>query len=225
MTHIEFDQHHIWHPYNHLPSHQPMLAIRSARGCRLQLEDGRTLIDGMSSWWSAIHGYNHPTINAAAIDQIQTLPHIMFGGLTHQPAISLAQKLIQLSPPGLVKVFFADSGSIAVEVALKVALQYWKALAKPEKSKFLALEHAYHGDTFGAMSVCDPVSGMHHLFSDNLMQNIFAPAPQPGLVTNNNHDLDALETLFKQHHHELAAFILEPMVQGAGGMRFYRAAY
>jgi adenosylmethionine-8-amino-7-oxononanoate aminotransferase len=225
MSNLQFDQQHIWHPYNRLPSDQPALAVKTASGCVIQLENGETLIDAMSSWWSAIHGYNHPAINAAAIDQIQTLSHIMFGGLTHQPAVELAQKLIQLSPEGLDKIFFADSGSIAVDVALKVALQYWKAKQQPQKSRFLALEHAYHGDTFGAMSVCDPVSGMHHLFHDNLMPNLFAPAPLAGLQINDDRDLRALEQLFAEHHTTLAAFIIEPMVQGAGGMRFYRPAY
>ncbi|MGE4501596.1 MAG: adenosylmethionine--8-amino-7-oxononanoate transaminase [Thiomicrospira sp.] len=225
MSYTQFDQNHIWHPYNRLPSAQPALAVKSANGSLIHLETGETLLDAMSSWWSAIHGYNHPTINAAAIEQIQTLSHIMFGGFTHQPAIELAQKLIQLTPPGLEKVFFADSGSVAVEVALKVALQYWKARKQPQKSTFLALQHAYHGDTFGAMSVCDPVHGMHHLFAENLMPNLFAPAPLAGLQINENADIIALEQLFAKHHATLAAFILEPIVQGAGGMRFYRPAY
>lgn len=225
MNQLAFDQCHIWHPYNKLPSISPQLDVLSAQGSLIQLADGRSLIDGMSSWWSAIHGYNHPAITQAAIDQIQTLSHIMFGGFTHAPAIELAQKLVRITPPGLANVFFADSGSISVEVALKVALQYWKSRRQPEKNRFLALQNAYHGDTFGAMSVCDPVSGMHHLFADNLMPNLFAPAPQPGLVATNNQDLAQLENLFVKHHHKLAAFILEPMVQGAGGMRFYRAEY
>lgn len=225
MQSPNFDQQHIWHPYNKLPSTHLQLEVASAEGSLIRLEDGRELLDAMSSWWSSIHGYNHPVINQAAIDQIQTLSHIMFGGFTHQPAIQLSKKLIEVSPAGLDKVFFADSGSVSVEVALKVALQYWKSRQCPEKNRFLALQHAYHGDTFGAMSVCDPVEGMHHLFSDNLMPNYFAPAPQPGLVVENNDDIQALEALFEQHHPELAAFILEPLVQGAGGMRFYRPEY
>lgn len=223
MNRLSFDQCHIWHPYNKLPSTSPQLDVISAQGSLIQLADGRTLIDGMSSWWSAIHGYNHPQITQAAIDQIQHLSHIMFGGFTHQPAIELAQKLVQITPPGLVNVFFADSGSISVEVALKVALQYWKSRHQPQKSRFLALENAYHGDTFGAMSVCDPISGMHHLFADNLMNNLFAPAP--GLVVSDDQDIKQLEVIFHDHHQQLAAFIVEPMVQGAGGMHFYRAAY
>lgn len=223
MNRLSFDQCHIWHPYNKLPSASPQLEVISAQGSLIQLADGRTLIDGMSSWWSAIHGYNHPQITQAAIEQIQHLSHIMFGGFTHEPAIELAQKLAQIAPPGLVNIFFADSGSISVEVALKVALQYWKSRHQPQKNRFLALENAYHGDTFGAMSVCDPISGMHHLFADNLMNNLFAPAP--GLVSNDNQDIKQLEAIFNDHHHQLAAFIVEPMVQGAGGMHFYRAAY
>jgi len=225
MTESNFDQQHIWHPYNKLPSTQPQLNVSHASGSLIYLDNGDVLIDAMSSWWSAIHGYNHPTINQAAKQQIDQLSHIMFGGFTHQPAIDLAQLLVEITPSGLDKIFFADSGSIAVEVALKVSLQYWKSANHPEKSKFLALKKAYHGDTFGAMSVCDPDDGMHSLFNSNMMQNIFAPAPQPGLVVHYKQDLDELQALFKAHHHELAAFIVEPLVQGAGGMHFYRPEY
>ena len=225
MTNLEFDRQHIWHPYNKIPSAHPQLEVVSAQGSHIHLATGETLVDAMSSWWSSLHGYSHPVINGAAIAQVQQLSHIMFGGFTHQPAVQLAKQLIEISPQGLDKVFFADSGSVSIEVALKVALQYWKSVNRPEKHRFLALQHAYHGDTFGAMSVCDPQDGMHHLFSDNLMQNIFAPAPQPGLVVDHNQDIEALEALFEQHHTQLAAFILEPLVQGAGGMRFYRPAY
>lgn len=227
-----FDQNHIWHPYNRLPANQPNLEIASAKGSLLQTVDGRELIDGMSSWWATIHGYNHPTINRTACEQIETLSHVMFGGLTHQPAIELAKKLVEITPKGLDKVFFADSGSVSVEVALKVALQYWKSKNQPAKSKFLALRNGYHGDTFGAMAVCDPINGMHHLFADNLMQNLFAPAPkplQPGLVVDkqpeDKAEIAELEQVFAKHHQQLAALILEPVVQGAGGMRFYPASY
>lgn len=225
MNPLNFDRNHIWHPYNRLPSLATQLCVQKAQGNLITLDSGQILIDGMSSWWSSIHGYNHPEINKAAIEQIQTLSHVMFGGLTHEPAIQLADKLIQITPPGLDKIFFADSGSVSIEVALKVALQYWKSKQRPEKSRFLALRNAYHGDTFGAMSVCDPVNGMHHLFSDNLMPNLFAPAPSPGLVVDDHSDIEALEALIKNHHNELAALILEPIVQGAGGMRFYRPEY
>lgn len=232
MDSNKFDQNHIWHPYNRLPASLPNLEIASAEGSLLKTSDGRELIDGMSSWWATIHGYNHPVINQAACEQINTLAHIMFGGLTHQPAIKLAKKLVEITPEGLDKVFFADSGSVSIEVALKVALQYWKSKNQPAKSKFLALRNGYHGDTFGAMAVCDPINGMHHLFADNLMQNLFAPAPnqlQPDLVVGdspkNNDDIVALEQLLANHHQELAGLVLEPIVQGAGGMRFYPASY
>jgi adenosylmethionine---8-amino-7-oxononanoate aminotransferase len=220
---MDFDRFHIWHPYNSLPSRQPQLQVESANHCLITLTDGRQLIDAMSSWWSAIHGYNHPAINAAAKSQIDQLSHIMFGGFTHQPAIELADLLISITPAGLDKIFFADSGSISVEVAIKVSLQYWKSRGQPHKSKFLALKQAYHGDSFGAMSVCDPDEGMHSLFKDNIMQNIFAPSP--GLVENMPNCLIELEALFIKHQHELSAFILEPLVQGAGGMLFYPAEY
>ncbi|WP_248850433.1 adenosylmethionine--8-amino-7-oxononanoate transaminase [Thiomicrospira microaerophila] len=220
---MDFDRLHIWHPYNSLPSLHTQLEVESANHCLIKLRDGRELIDAMSSWWSAIHGYNHPVINAAAKSQIDQLSHIMFGGFTHQPAIELAELLISISPKGLDKIFFADSGSISVEVALKVSLQYWKSRNQPEKSKFLALKHAYHGDSFGAMSVCDPDEGMHSLFKDNIMQNVFAPSP--GLAKNMSNCLIELEALFIKHQHQLAAFILEPLVQGAGGMLFYPAEY
>lgn len=220
---MNFDRHHIWHPYNSLPSLHTQLEVESASHCQIKLRDGRQLIDAMSSWWSAIHGYNHPIINTAAKSQIDHLSHIMFGGFTHQPAIELAELLISISPKGLDKIFFADSGSISVEVALKVSLQYWKSRNLPEKSKFLALKHAYHGDSFGAMSVCDPDEGMHNLFKDNIMQNIFAPSP--GLAKNMPNCLTELEALFIKHQHQLAAFILEPLVQGAGGMLFYPPEY
>lgn len=225
MNSIDFDRTHIWHPYNRLPSNTPQLKVKKAQGSLIHLDNGEVLVDAMSSWWSSIHGYSHPKINRTAIEQIETLSHVMFGGLTHDPAIQLADKLIQITPPGLDKIFFADSGSVSIEVALKVALQYWKSKQRPEKSRFLALRNAYHGDTFGAMSVCDPVNGMHHLFSDNLMPNLFAPAPSPGLVVDDHSDIEALGALIKSHHTELAALILEPIVQGAGGMRFYRPEY
>ena len=229
MKAIQFDQHHIWHPYNRLPANLPALNAVATQGCRITLDDGNQLLDAMSSWWSAIHGYNHPKILAAAHDQLSIMPHVMFGGFTHQPATELARALIDITPAGLEHVFFADSGSIAVEVALKMALQYWKSIGQPQKSKFIALKHAYHGDTFGAMSVCDPVDGMHHLFAQNLMPNFFADAPlichHPSLPLNNQACLDSLKAILEQHHQHIAAFIFEPIIQGAGGMRFYSADY
>ena len=219
---LDFDKNHIWHPYNRLPSVQSQLLVESAYECTLELSSGEKLIDGMSSWWSAIHGYNHPEINKQAIAQIETLSHVMFGGLTHQPALELAQKLISITPVNLDRIFFADSGSISVEVALKVSLQYWKALRQPQKHRFLALKNAYHGDTFGAMSVCDPDDGMHSLFHQNLLQNFFVTSPDQG---DNALQIAELRKTLETHHHEIAAFILEPIVQGAGGMRFYNPNY
>ncbi len=216
----------LWHPYAAAPAAIAPYAVKSASGTRLTLHDGRELIDGMSSWWAVIHGYNHPRLNAALTTQLQDMAHVMFGGLTHEPAIMLAEKLLAIAPAGLARVFFSDSGSVAVEVALKMALQYWVSLAKPEKNRILSLRQGYHGDTFGAMSVCDPVNGMHHIFSDRLMPQIFAAAPQiPFSGVWDESDTDEIAGLIERHHAELAAVILEPIVQGAGGMRFYHPQY
>jgi len=219
-----FDQQHIWHPYTSLPASFPPYPITSASGVRLKLEDGRELIDGMASWWCAIHGYNHPVLNQAIKDQTDKMAHVMFGGLTHQPAVDLAKKLIEITPKPLQNTFFADSGSVAVEVAIKLALQYWQALNKPNKSKLLSLKYAYHGDTFGAMAVCDPVNGMHSLFKNTLAQHYFVDAPYCG-EDYHEEDILKLKQLLEQHHQNIAAFILEPLVQGAGGMRLYNAEY
>ncbi len=220
------DRLHIWHPYSSMNHSVPSYYIKSASGVRLKLADGRELIDGMSSWWCAIHGYNHPTLNAAISVQMEKMAHIMFGGLTHEPAARLAKTLVDLTPNALDKVFFSDSGSVSVEVAIKMALQYWQSSGRPEKSKFLALQNGYHGDTFAAMSVCDPDTGMHHLFGDVLAKQIFTESPRcqfdkpfdPASILD-------LETKFYMHASELAAVILEPIVQGAGGMRFYSPEY
>lgn len=223
---LEFDREHIWHPYSSMINPPPMTPVVSASGTRLQLNDGRELVDGMSSWWSTIHGYNHPALNEAAKSQIDQMSHVMFGGITHEPAIELARKLVRMSPGGLDKVFIADSGSVSVEVAIKMALQYWQSLGQGEKHKLVTLQGGYHGDTFGAMSVCDPVTGMHEIFTGVLPKHHFVPRPvskfgEPLLQS----DSDALEEVLRDHADELAALILEPIVQGAGGMYFYSADY
>ncbi|WP_127023042.1 adenosylmethionine--8-amino-7-oxononanoate transaminase [Rheinheimera mangrovi] len=226
IINLEFDRQHIWHPYTSLSKPLPVYPVVSAQGCELMLEDGRTLVDGTSSWWAAIHGYNHPELNQALVAQSQKMSHVMFGGITHQPAVDLAVLLLQMVPEGLSKVFFADSGSISVEVAIKMALQYWLGLNRPEKSRLLTIQKGYHGDTFAAMSVCDPVDGMHSMFKDQIIPQLFAPAPQSQFDGEFlAADELALTALFEQHHQHLAAFILEPILQGAGGMRFYHPDY
>ncbi len=223
---INIDAQHVWHPYSSMQSDIPVFAVESAKGVRLQLTDGRELIDGMSSCWCAIHGYNHPRLNAAIQQQIERMSHVMFGGLTHETASRLAARLVELTPQGLHSVFFADSGSVSVEVALKMALQYWIAVGKKDKQRFVSLRGGYHGDTFGAMSVCDPVTGMHGLFSSMLPQQIFveSPACRFDEACSDQHLLDMTQVL-KRHHAEIAAVVVEPVVQGAGGMRFYSPQY
>ena len=222
----QFDRDHIWHPYSSFDNPPPVFPVVSAKGVRLHLADGRELIDGMASWWSAIHGYGHPVLNRAATEQIDTLSHVMFGGLTHPQAVQLCQKLVSLSPEGLERVFLSDSGSVAVEVAIKMALQYWASRGQKRKHRLMALRNGYHGDTMGAMATCDPVTGMHHLFSDVLPDHYFVDAPSAGF--NDPvipHELEAIESTLAAHHQDIAAFILEPVVQGAGGMRIYAPAY
>ena len=223
---LEIDLQHIWHPYASFVNSPPVYPVASASGVTLCLSDGTELLDGMSSWWCAIHGYNNDVLNQAVEKQIGKMSHVMFGGLTHQPAAELAQLLVDITPEGLNKVFFSDSGSVAVEVALKMALQYWHSLGRPGKNKMLAFRQGYHGDTIGAMSVCDPVTGMHHLFNNNLMQNLFAPAPSPGFSESfDDSHIDAFSKMLAEHKDSIAAVILEPIVQGAGGMRFYAPAF
>lgn len=224
---LAFDREHVWHPYAALPSAISPLLVESAEGVRLRLADGRELIDGMASWWCAIHGYRHPRLDAAVQQQLRRMAHVMFGGLTHAPAIELAQRLVELTPDGLEHVFFADSGSVSVEVAIKMALQYQRSRGRPEKQRLLALRGGYHGDTFGAMAVCDPVGGMHHLFAGTLPQQLFAPRPPGGFAAEDVDPAWDAETtaLFERHSGELAAAIAEPVVQGAGGMHVYAPAY
>jgi adenosylmethionine-8-amino-7-oxononanoate aminotransferase len=223
---LDFEQNHLWHPYAPLEGALPAYPVKHAEGVRLTLEDGRTLIDGMSSWWSVIHGYNHPALNEAAKQQLDKMSHVMFGGLTHRPAAELAARLVKLTPEPLEKVFLCDSGSVSVEVAIKMAIQYWYAKGQPDKQRLLTIRRGYHGDTSGAMSVCDPETGMHHLFTSILPKHFFAEAPT---VTKDedwqDSDIADFRNLIESHHSEIAAVILEPIVQGAGGMRFYAPEY
>jgi adenosylmethionine---8-amino-7-oxononanoate aminotransferase len=223
---IDFDRQHVWHPYAAMPNQLPVFPVASAQGVHIQLMDGRSLIDGISSWWTCIHGYNHPRLNKAAHAQIDRMSHMMFGGLTHQPAVDLTMKLIALTPAALQQVFFCDSGSVAVEVAMKMAVQYWYNRGLPQKQGFLTLRNGYHGDTFAAMSVCDPVNGMHHLFRNILTEQHFAEAPQVTFDDDwQEQDIESFEVLLAEHHDCLAAAIFEPVVQNAGGMRFYHPEY
>lgn len=223
---INIDQTHVWHPYASFIDAPPVYPVESAQGCTLTLTDGRQLLDGMSSWWCTIHGYNHEALNQAAKAQLDKMSHVMFGGLTHQPAAELAQLLVDITSKSLNKVFFSDSGSVAVEVAMKMAIQFWHSQGKPQKNKMLCLRNGYHGDTFGAMSVCDPVTGMHHLFNDSLIQHFFADAPVSGYnIEWDDRYIANFKSLMEDNHQQLAAVILEPIVQGAGGMRFYPPEY
>lgn len=223
---LRLDRSHVWHPYTSFTQPGMMTAVTHAQGVELHLADGRVLIDGMSSWWSTLHGYNHPVLNQAVIDQVGKMAHVMFAGITHEPAVKLASTLAKITPEGLNKVFFSDSGSVAVEVALKMAIQYWHSQGQAQRIMFLTLKRGYHGDTFGAMSVCDPHSGMHHLFHHALSHHLFAEAPtcgfdQPFQETH----IAKFAQLIQQHRQKIAAVILEPIVQGAGGMRFYSPEY
>ncbi|GGN16786.1 MULTISPECIES: adenosylmethionine--8-amino-7-oxononanoate transaminase [Marinomonas] len=226
QEYLDLDKQLLWHPYTSMSQPSPHFLVKKAVGCDITLSDGRILIDGMSSWWSVIHGYNHPRINTAIQQQLTQLSHVMFGGLTHKPAIDLAETLIAISPGDLQRVFFSDSGSVSVEVGLKMAIQYWHTQGQPSKQFFVTPKSGYHGDTFAAMSVCDPDNGMHHLFSGALTQQFFISAPPTGLEAPIKPEyLHEIRAMFEANHAQLAGFIIEPVVQNAGGMRFYNPEY
>lgn len=223
---VERDRRRVWHPYAPMPAASPAVPVVAASGTRLHLADGRRVVDGMSSWWAAIHGYRHPVLDGAIRDQLDRMAHVMFGGLTHPPAIEVCETLVDLAPRGLEHVFLADSGSVSVEVAIKMAIQYWAGRGLPDRRRLLTVRSGYHGDTLGAMSVCDPETGMHHLFADVVPAQIFAGAPSPAFDEpfSSGHVAE-LDDLLLAHRDEVAAVILEPVVQGAGGMRFYAPDY
>jgi adenosylmethionine-8-amino-7-oxononanoate aminotransferase len=223
---VALDRAHVWHPYGPMPGTQDPLVVSSAEGVRLRLADGRELVDGMSSWWAAIHGYRHPALDHAITEQLGRMSHVMFGGLTHEPAVRLATTLVDLTPAPLRHVFLCDSGSVSVEVAAKMCLQYWRSTGRPGKRKLLTWRGGYHGDTFHPMSVCDPDGGMHALWRGVLPEQVFADQPPAGFGRGVDHDyVEHLVTMVERHADELAAVIVEPVVQGAGGMRFHDPRY
>ncbi|MGS0681389.1 adenosylmethionine--8-amino-7-oxononanoate transaminase [Shewanella sp. 125m-7] len=223
---LQFDKEHVWHPYTSMANALPAFGVVAAEGVELQLQDGSKLIDGTSSWWACVHGYSHPKIVSAMQQQTAQLSHVMFGGITHRPAVELARLLIEITSPKLTKVFLADSGSIAVEVAMKMALQYWQGRSNTTKQKILTVKNGYHGDTFAAMSVCDPEGGMHTMFGELVTKQLFAPAPRSRFDGNfDPEELNEIASIFEDQHQQIAALLLEPIMQGAGGMRFYHPDY
>lgn len=223
---LAFDKDHIWHPYSSANADTPCLLVDKADGVFIQLESGERLIDGMSSWWSVIHGYNNKDLNRAIAEQFGKMAHVMFGGLTHRPAVGLAQELLNIVPQGLEHIFYSDSGSVAVEVAMKMALQYWQSQNMVHKNQFVTIKKGYHGDTWHAMSVCDPVTGMHHIFNNKLSVQHFLPSPKSTFEGEfDENEMLEVASFLEDNHHHLAAFILEPIVQGAGGMHFYHPEY
>lgn len=222
---LDLDRAHVWHPYGPMPGRQEPLVVEEADGVRLRIAGVGDVVDGMSSWWSAIHGYNHPVLNEAARDQLGRMSHVMFGGLTHEPAVRLAKRLVDLTPEGLEHVFLSDSGSVSVEVAVKMCLQYWRSVGRPEKQRMLTWRGGYHGDTWQPMAVCDPQGGMHSLWQGVLPQQVFADQPPAGFDAYDDAYAAHLHDIIGRHAHELAGVIVEPVVQGAGGMRFHSPRY
>ncbi|RHW27927.1 adenosylmethionine--8-amino-7-oxononanoate transaminase [Nocardioides immobilis] len=220
---LAYDREHLWHPYTSMTAPTPVRLVTGAAGCELELADGTRLVDGMSSWWAAIHGYRNPVLDAALAEQAGQFAHVMFGGLTHAPAIRLAERLVEITPEGLDHVFLADSGSVSVEVAIKMVLQHQRGIGRPERTRLLTVQGGYHGDTFGCMSVCDPVGGMHSMFAGVLPQHVFADRP-PALDDGVAAWADGVRRLAATHAHELAGIIVEPLLQGAGGMHAYPVA-